>query len=188
MLASSPYSLADGIGAGMVVPHSVYNRRADCFGLSRTTCPAGLPVNLRLRSRQPIPRSAGAVSVARAAVVSRRPTAFQRTIDDQQRDVDHRSGRIWRRCASMPVEGAPAAHSQRGEPQPHPPFVDVDRVEELPVPSHHVLVLRVERIQRRLEELHEAGDAADVVPAGTAARRRRTPGSRDRARHRRPIR
>ena len=72
---------------------------------------------------------------------------FQRTIDGQQRDVDHRSGRIWRRCASMPFEGAPAARSQRGEPPSHPPFVDVDRVEGLRVPGHHILVLVVQRIR-----------------------------------------
>ena len=38
MLASSPQFLADGIGTDMVVPHSVCNPRADCFGPSRTTC------------------------------------------------------------------------------------------------------------------------------------------------------
>ena len=36
----------------MVVHNSVGNRRADRFGLSRTTCPAALPDGSRLRSRQ----------------------------------------------------------------------------------------------------------------------------------------
>ena len=46
---------------------------------------------------------------------------FERIDDGGQRDVEHRSGRIRRRCASMPFECGPAAGSQRGEPQPHPP-------------------------------------------------------------------
>ena len=42
-----PVILADGIGTDMVVPHSVCNPRADCFGLSRTTC---LPASQMLPS------------------------------------------------------------------------------------------------------------------------------------------
>ena len=37
MVASCPQFLADGVGQGMVVPHSVCNSRADCLGLRRTT-------------------------------------------------------------------------------------------------------------------------------------------------------
>ena len=70
------------------------------------------------------------------------------------------SGGLARRCR---CEGATAARSPRGERQPHPPFVDVARVEWLPVPGHHLVVLLVDRIERRLEELHEAEDAADVL-------------------------
>lgn len=44
---------------------------------------------------------------------------------------------------------------------------DVDRVERLPVPAHHLVVLYVERIERCLEKLHEAGDAADVLRQAT---------------------
>ena len=67
----------------------------------------------------------------------------------------------------MPREGAPAAGGQRGKPQPHASLVDVDRVERLPVPGHHLVVLHVERIERRLEKLHEAGDATDVLRRAT---------------------
>ena len=41
----------------------------------------------------------------------------------------HRSGRIGRGCSSMALECTSAAGSQRGKLQPHPPLVDVDRVE-----------------------------------------------------------
>ena len=63
----------------------------------------------------------------------------------------------------MPLECTPVAGRQRGKPWSHPAFVDVDRVERLPVPGHHLVVLLVEGIERRLEELHEAGSAADVL-------------------------
>ena len=80
-----------------------------------------------------------------------------------QSDVEQGSGRIWQRCTSMPLECTPAAGGQRGKPQPHPPLVDVDRVERLPVPGHDLLMFPVQRIQRRLEELHETGGAPDVL-------------------------
>ena len=73
------------------------------------------------------------------------------------------SGRIGPRCASMSRERAPAAGGQRRQPQPHPSLLEVDRVERLPVPGHHLVVRHVERIERRLEKLHEAGDAADIL-------------------------
>ena len=41
----------------------------------------------------------------------------------------HRSGRIGRGCSSMALDCTSAAGGQRGKPQPHPPLVDVDRVE-----------------------------------------------------------
>ena len=40
-----------------------------------------------------------------------------------------RSGRIGRGCSSMALECTSAAGGQRGKLQPHPPLVDVDRVE-----------------------------------------------------------
>ena len=43
MLAASPQLLAEDIGETMLVPHSVRNRRADCSGLCRTTCPVRPP-------------------------------------------------------------------------------------------------------------------------------------------------
>ena len=63
----------------------------------------------------------------------------------------------------MRLECTPAAGGQGGKPRPHPALVDVDRVERLPVPGHHLVVLLVERTERCLEELHEAASAADVL-------------------------
>ena len=42
MLAASPCFVAEDIGEAMLVPHSVRNRRADCAGLSWTSCPVRL--------------------------------------------------------------------------------------------------------------------------------------------------
>lgn len=63
----------------------------------------------------------------------------------------------------MSREGAPAAGSQRGKPQPHPSLLEVDRVERFPVPDLHLVLLHVERVERRLEKLLEARNTADIL-------------------------
>ena len=52
-------------------------------------------------------------------------------------------------------------------------MVDVDRIERLPVPGHHLVVLLVEQIERRFEELHKAG-----APPTTSGGDRRWPNER----------
>ena len=62
----------------------------------------------------------------------------------------------------MPREGAPAAGGQRASLSRTHRSSRSTGVERFPVPSQH-LVVHVERVERRLEELHEGADADNVL-------------------------
>ena len=63
----------------------------------------------------------------------------------------------------MAHQGATTAVGDGGERHAYVPLVDIVAGEGLPIPGQHLFMLVVERIEGRLEEPHEAGDAPDIL-------------------------
>ena len=74
------------------------------------------------------------------------------------------------RASPWSTHAPPVAHEWPPPPACHhleahsyPSLIDIFRLETLAVPPHHRLVLLVERVAHRFQELHEAQDSANVV-------------------------
>ena len=169
MFASSPVILGERQRRGHDrTPFRMQSAR----GLLRTTAddlcchpPRQSSASLRTRTvRQwarggPLARRSGTVGSQR----DDRPQFLLATGNGPQRDVDtgqvESGGVAPRWLLSEPLRRAASVESLSRN---HRSWMSTGS-NGSPVPGHYLLVLLVQRIQPRLKELHEAGDAADVL-------------------------